>query len=104
MPNNKCAENIDHHDHENEIQHLHQHNIGYISSAFENLLSTNTTYDTIISSVLTNSSNISQLEPYVTNKFSNKNLCNPPETKTGLDSSNSSIVSVINKPNKLTYY
>jgi len=102
LPNNKCAENIDHHDHENEIQHLHQHNIGYISSAFENLISTNTTYDTIISSVLTNSSNNSQLEPYFSNKFSNKNLCNLPKTKTGLDSSNSSIASVINKPNKLT--
>ncbi len=69
---------------------------------FENLLSTNTTYDTIISSVLTNSSNNFQLEPYFSNKFSNRNLCNPPKTKTELDSSNSSIASVINKPNKLT--
>jgi len=25
LPNNKCGENIDHHDHENEIEHLHQH-------------------------------------------------------------------------------
>ncbi len=102
MPNNKCAENIDHHDHENEIQHLHQHQLGYISSAFENLLSTNTTYDTIISSVLTNNSNNSQLESYFTNKFSNKNHCKPPETKTWLDSSNSSIASVNQKTNKVT--
>ena len=25
MPNNKCDENVDHHDHENEVEHLHQH-------------------------------------------------------------------------------
>jgi zinc transporter ZupT len=25
LPNNKCSENIDHHDHENEVEHLHQH-------------------------------------------------------------------------------
>jgi hypothetical protein len=25
LPNNKCSENIDHHDHENEKEHLHRH-------------------------------------------------------------------------------
>ena len=25
LPNNKCNENIDHHDHEKEVEHLHQH-------------------------------------------------------------------------------
>ena len=25
LPNNKCEEDVDHHDHENEIEHLHQH-------------------------------------------------------------------------------
>ena len=25
LPNNKCDENIDHHDHENEAEHLHKH-------------------------------------------------------------------------------
>jgi hypothetical protein len=25
LPNNKCSENVDHHDHENEKEHLHRH-------------------------------------------------------------------------------
>jgi hypothetical protein len=25
LPNNKCDEDVDHHDHENETEHLHQH-------------------------------------------------------------------------------
>jgi hypothetical protein len=25
LPNNKCDESVDHHDHENEVEHLHQH-------------------------------------------------------------------------------
>lgn len=65
MPNNKCGENIDHHDHENEIQHLHQHNVGHILS-LENILSSNTTYDTIISRVIitnTNTNNYTNQEP-----------------------------------------
>jgi len=37
LPNNKCTENVDHHDHENEIEHLHQHSqqlnrLGQLSS------------------------------------------------------------------------
>ena len=75
MPNNKCAVNIDHHDHESEIQHLHQHNVGHIQSA-KNILSSNTTYDTIISNILTNSSKSSELELYFTNTFINANKPN----------------------------
>lgn len=33
LPNNKCNENIDHHDHENEIEHLHKHRAALKSSA-----------------------------------------------------------------------
>lgn len=29
LPNNKCGESVDHHDHENEVEHLHQHSNQY---------------------------------------------------------------------------
>jgi hypothetical protein len=56
LPNNKCGENIDHHDHENEIEHLHQHshfnmskiqsepnNMNYLTNKNHNLDLTNKT-------------------------------------------------------------
>jgi hypothetical protein len=41
LPNNKCTENVDHHDHENEIEHLHQHSqvhrLGQLNSSALNI-------------------------------------------------------------------
>ena len=66
-------ENIDHHDHENEIEHLHQHshkfnnNLEQTSSTIiqsaKNIINTNTTYDSIISNIInTNHSNEKDIE------------------------------------------
>lgn len=48
MPNNKCAENIDHHDHEAEIVHLHQHGKHCSKSDVEQTIST-ISYDNLVS-------------------------------------------------------
>jgi hypothetical protein len=69
LPNNKCTENVDHHDHENEIEHLHQHSqqlnrLGQLSSSAKNLDNNNndnnntTNQNTIISTTTTTTNTI----------------------------------------------
>ena len=64
-------ENIDHHDHENEIEHLHQHshklnNLEQTSSTIiqsaKNIINSNTTYDTIISNIINNNHDVKDIE------------------------------------------
>lgn len=61
LPNNKCMENIDHHDHENEIEHLHQH-----SHKFNNLEQTSST---IIQKSMLHSENNSESDNKSLNKI-----------------------------------
>lgn len=43
LPNNKCGEDVDHHDHENEIEHLHQHSAHILANDQSALLISNKT-------------------------------------------------------------
>ena len=49
LPNNVCKENIDHHDHENEKEHLHQHRDNFKEPGF---------VDTTVKDIIANISGI----------------------------------------------
>ena len=63
LPNNKCGESVDHHDHENEVEHLHQHSNQYHldkASSAPSIFTPNSTHDTFISNLNTNNTNHEQ--------------------------------------------